>query len=174
MKLLIVIFTLICATTAHINPPTHDEAKLVADIWDAVRLNNLDILYVVFRDFPDIQASFPKFAGKDLDTIAMTPEFETQANHIVSFLTQIFTLGRDADKNTQASLNLINELGKNHKNRGIKKEKFVEFRKALTDYVATSIMWNDDVAAAWNKSFDNMFSVIFSNLDGIFVTAIDV
>jgi hypothetical protein len=170
MKLLIVLAAIVCAASAQVKDFTAEETALVTKSWDAVKHNEVDILYAIFKAYPDIQARFPKFVGKDLETVKDTAEFAFHAVRIVSFLSEIVALAEPSAR--PAGLTRLNQLGHDHRNRGISKEQFNEFRTALTDYVSTHAPWGDNIAALWKQGLDNMYFVIFSNLDGKPVTSL--
>jgi hypothetical protein len=163
MKFLIVL-ALIGAAVAY-DPLTADEAHLVQAAWGQVKSNEVDILYAVFKAYPDIQARFPAFVGKNLDEVKGTAPFALHATRIVSFFTEVVTLSGNP-ATAPAVKTLVNELGQNHKNRGVSKAQFTEFRTALTSYVKAHAKFSADAEAAFNKGLDNVYEVIFSNLDG--------
>lgn len=140
-----------------------DQYSLVSSAWDQVRHSEVDILYNVFKAYPDIQARFPKFAGKDLDSLKSTAAFATHAGRIVGFVSEVIALSGDAS-NTSAFNTLVADLAKNHKARGIQKSQFDEFRTALTSYMAAHASWNDATAAAWNAAADNIYNAIYAAL----------
>ena len=143
-----------------------DEAGLVKSTWAQVKNNEADILAAVFAAYPDIQARFPAFVGQDLSAIKGSAPFALHASRIVSLLGQyVGLLGNDAN---QPAINTIfNELGQTHRNRGISKAQFGEFRTAFIGYLSSNVSgYNADVAQAWNDAFDAIYTIINSNLDG--------
>ncbi|KAG5666728.1 hypothetical protein PVAND_014740 [Polypedilum vanderplanki] len=162
MKFLIV---LACIAAASAAPLDADQAALVRNAWDSVKHSEVDILAAVFAAHPDIQARFPKFAGKDLASIKGSADFALHATRIVSFITEVLTLAGNPST-APAVKTLVNQLGHEHKNRGIPKSQFNEFREAVTDYLSHHASWGDNVAAAWNQALDNVYEIIFANLDG--------
>jgi hemoglobin-like flavoprotein len=164
MKFLIV-FALIAAASAAIVPLTLEEADVVRAAWDKIKHSEIDILYNVFKDHPDIQSRFPKFVGKDLETVKDTADFALHATRIVSFISEVLTLAGNP-ATTPAIKTLVNQLGVEHKNRGIPKEQFNEFRSSLTAYLSQHAPWGDNVAHNWNQAIDNVYFIIFSNLEG--------
>jgi hemoglobin-like flavoprotein len=162
MKFLIV---LACIAAASAAPLTHEEADLLKGAWDTIKHNEVDILAAVFTAYPDIQARFPKFTGKNLADVRGSADFALHATRIVSFISEVIALsGNEAA--LPAVKTLVNELGQDHKRRGIPKEQFNEFRTAITNYASTHTSWGDNVAAAWNHAIDNVYAIIFSNLEG--------
>lgn len=74
-------------------------------------------------------------------------------------------LGNEA--NTPAIKTLLNELGQSHRNRGATKEQFEKFKSSVANYIKEhSGAWSDATGAAWNKAFQEMYAIVFSNLDG--------
>jgi hemoglobin-like flavoprotein len=141
------------------------EVAAVKSTWDQVKNSEVDILYAVFKAYPDIQARFPAFTGKDLESIKGSSAFALHATRIVSFFSQyISLLGSDA---TQPAIKtILNSLGQSHRNRGIPKAQFNEFRTALTAYLKAHSTFNDAAAHAWDDAFDKLYYVVFSALDG--------
>lgn len=161
MKLLILT---LCIAVAAANPLTSDEAKLVKDSWHHVMNNEVDILYAVFKAYPDIQAKFTMFAGKDLEDLKGTPEFALHATRIVSFISEVVNLmGNDA--NTAALKSMTNEMAIKHKARGVTKAQFGEFKTALMSYMKAHTAWGDNVEHSWSQGIDNFYEVIFAVLD---------
>ncbi|CAG9801270.1 unnamed protein product [Chironomus riparius] len=153
----------LCIVGAIASPLTADEASLVQSSWKAVSHNEVDILAAVFAAYPDIQAKFPQFAGKDLASIKDTGAFATHATRIVSFLSEVIALSGNAS-NAAAVEGLLNKLGSDHKARGVSAAQFGEFRTALVSYLSNHVSWGDNVAAAWNKALDNTMAVAVAHL----------
>lgn len=82
MKLLAV-FAL-CFIGAFANPC--DDFALMQGAWNSMKHEEVEILYTVFKAYPDIQARFPQFAGKNVDEIKETAAFAVHATRIVSFM----------------------------------------------------------------------------------------
>ena len=76
----------LCIVGAIASPLTSDEASLVKASWNQIKHNEVDILYAVFKAYPDIQARFPQFAGKDLDTVKTSGQFATHAGKDILML----------------------------------------------------------------------------------------
>ena len=144
---------------------TDEQGNLVKSSWDQVRHNEVDILAAIFTANPDIQARFPQFAGKDVNSLKETAAFATHAGRIVGFFSEIAALKAD-ESGISAAKTLINELGASHRGRGISKAQFNEFRASLTAYLSNHVTWGDNVATAWNQGFDNVYHFLFSALDG--------
>nr|BAO18444.1 globin [Polypedilum nubifer] len=160
MKFLIV---LAVATATVAFPLASEEAIEVQTAWNAVKDNQADMLYAVFKDYPEIQDKFPAFASQDLEAIKNSEAFTSHAKRIFGQLSSIFDqIGVDSnEEEIKASLERI---GETHRNRNATKEDFGKFRNALTKYVASRVTWNENLAAAWNKTFDGIFEIIFSKL----------
>ncbi|XP_070504410.1 globin CTT-IX-like [Chironomus tepperi] len=164
MKLFILVLCII-GVSCDLVPLVDDQTALVRASWNQVKHNEVDILAAIFKDNPDIQSRFPKFAGKDLKTLKATAAFATHAGRIVGFFSEITELN-PTDSGVSAAKTLINQLAANHKGRGISKAQFNAFRASLTAYLSEHVTWDDNVATAWEKGFDNVYLVLFSALDG--------
>ena len=77
-----VLFLCIAAASCDLVPLVDDQATLIRSSWEQVKHNEVDILYAIFKANPDIQARFPQFAGKDLDSIKTSGQFATHAGDI--------------------------------------------------------------------------------------------
>ncbi|KAG5676922.1 hypothetical protein PVAND_006719 [Polypedilum vanderplanki] len=163
MKVLILIATLVASTFATL---TADEANLVKSTWSQVKDKEDEILYDIFKQNPDIQGRFPMFVGKNLDSIKSTEQFKTHADKIVKAIgSYIDLLGNES--NSGAIKTILNELGQRHRDRGASKEQFNEFKTSVLKYVKEHASgWNDASGSAWDKAFDDMYKIVFSNLDG--------
>jgi hemoglobin-like flavoprotein len=168
MKL--VFFFALCIAAAMAGEPRwliipEAEVALVQEGWSRVKNNEVEILYFIFKKYPDLQTKFAAFNGKDLDSIKDTGKFALHAGRIVNFFSQyIELLGRTQ---TQPAIKtVLNELGSTHKDRGITKEQFNEFETGLIAYLKEHVSWGDNVQKAWEDTFDKAYFVIFSNLDG--------
>ena len=120
MKFLVLALCIAAASAAVL---TTEQADLVKKTWGTVKFNEVDILYAVFKAYPDIMAKFPQFAGKDLDSIKDTAAFATHSTRIVSFLSEVISLA-GSDANIPAIQNLAKELATSHKPRGVSKDQF--------------------------------------------------
>lgn len=161
MKFLIL--TLCIAFTAA-SPLTAEQSALVKDAWHHVKDNQVDILYAVFKAYPDIQAKFPMFVGKDLDTLKSTSEFAAHATRIISLITEIMDLIGD-DANIPTIKSKVNIMANNHKARGVTKAQFGEFKTALMSYMKAHVAWGDNVETAFSQGMDNIYEMIFAVLD---------
>lgn len=141
------------------------EVALVKSTWKEVKYNEVDILYYVFKAYPDIQARFPAFVGKDLDGLKSTAPFALHATRIISFFSEYISL-LGSEGNQPAIKTILNQMGQNHKNRGIPKAYFDEFRTAIFSYLKDHSAFSADAEHAWGDAFDKMYYVIFSALDG--------
>ncbi|XP_070504386.1 globin CTT-VIIB-3-like [Chironomus tepperi] len=153
----------LCVVGAIASPLTADEAGLVQSSWKQVSHNEVEILAAVFAAYPDIQAKFPQFAGKDLAAVKDTAAFATHATRIVSFLSEVIALSGNAS-NAAAVQSLVSKLGDDHKARGVSAAQFGEFRTALVSYLSSKVSWGDNVAAAWNKALDNTYAIVVARL----------
>nr|AAC46979.1 Kc HbVIIB-b [Kiefferulus sp. 'cornishi'] len=154
----------LCVVGAIATPLTADQATLVQSSWKQVSHNEVDILYAVFKAYPDIQNKFSQFAGKDLDSLKDTAAFATHATRIVSFLSEVISLSGN-EANAVAIQNIVSKFGADHNARGVTKAQFGEFRTALFAYLQAHVSWGDNVAAAWNQAVDNVFVVAFKSME---------
>jgi len=164
MKLFILTLCIVAAS-CDLVPLVDDEETLIRSSWAQVKHNEVDILAAVFKANPDIQARFPQFAGKDLESLKQTASFATHAGRIVGFFSEISALSTD-ESSVSAAKTIINELGANHRARGISKDQFNKFRATLITYLSEHVSWGENVSKAWEKGFNNVYFVLFSALDG--------
>nr|P18968.1 RecName: Full=Globin CTT-Y; AltName: Full=HBY; Flags: Precursor [Chironomus piger]CAA39720.1 Ctp HbY [Chironomus thummi] len=141
-----------------------DDFKIMQEAWNTMKNEEVEILYTVFKAYPDIQAKFPQFVGKDLETIKGTAEFAVHATRIVSFMTEVISLLGNPD-NLPAIMSLLSKLGKDHKGRGITVKQFDEFHEAFHNFLHTHSVWNDNVDAAWHCNEKEIRKVINANLE---------
>lgn len=153
------------SVTCDLSPISSEEAETLRTLWNRVKHREADILYVIFKENPDIQAHFPAFVGKDLEALRGSIAFAIHATRIVSFFSKIASIAGDP-ANQAASKTLMNELAASHKNRGIQKEFFNKFRASLDGFMQRQSSWNENKAAIWNKASNNFYFVLFSGLDG--------
>ena len=157
----------LCVVAAMADPHwvtlTADEVTGVQSTWNEIKNNEADILYAVFKAYPDIQARFPAFVGKDLDSIKGSAAFTMHASRIVALISQyVGLLGNDAY--LPAVNTMFSEMGSNHANRGVSKAQFGEFKDALIGYMKGHVSWGANVEQAWNDTFDQMYGIVFSKL----------
>jgi hypothetical protein len=69
------------------------------------------------------------------------------------------------DKGTETIINLFNEMGKNHRRRGIPKRAFIEIRTIILQVVGDLCKLDDEGKRAWNDLLDTVYHIIFTNLD---------
>lgn len=166
MKFLILALCVIyAASEPHWLIMPENEVAAVRAGWDAVKNQEIDILYNLFKMYPEIQSRFPKFVNKDLETLKETGEFALHATRIVGLFSEYIAL-LGPDGNQPAIKTILNEMGQKHRNRGIPKNLFNDFRTGLTTYVKSHSSWNDDASKSWDDAFDKMYYVIFNALDG--------
>jgi hypothetical protein len=140
-----------------------DEVQLVQSTWKEVKFNEVEILYNIFSLYPDIQAKFPAFAGKNLDEVKSTQSFALHASRIVQFMSNIITLIGSPD-NRGAIEYLLKELAHVHVERQATTALFGEFKLGFLDYLSKHMTWGDNVKAAWEHAIDNVYEIIFANL----------
>nr|P02227.1 RecName: Full=Globin CTT-VIII [Chironomus thummi thummi] len=147
-----------------VTPMSADQLALFKSSWNTVKHNEVDILYAVFKANPDIQAKFPQFAGKDLDSIKDSADFAVHSGRIVGFFSEVIGLIGNPE-NRPALKTLIDGLASSHKARGIEKAQFEEFRASLVDYLSHHLDWNDTMKSTWDLALNNMFFYILHALE---------
>lgn len=60
---------------------------------------------------------------------------------------------------------VLNEMGKNHRRRGIPKKAFVELRVIVIEVLSQVCHLDDEGKEAWNDLIDVVYHVLFTNLD---------
>lgn len=136
------------------------EAKLVQDSLSKVK--DVDILYAVFKDNPDIQAKFTQFAGKNLDELKGTPAFALHAGRIVGFLVKyVNLLGNDAnDGKIQGALD---EFVASHASRSVTKAQLEGFKGAAAKYLK-GVGVDGSTVSAWAKALDLFIAAVVPRL----------
>lgn len=141
-----------------------NEFEIIKSIWNVLKHHEAEILYEIFKTYPDIQEKFSAFAGKDLETIKESPDFALQANKIVTFFKDYVKLLKSEASDDEID-GMLNELAHSHRNRGVTKDNFINFRTAMTQYVKNHTTYNDDVEFIINKLFDHMYDCVFKALN---------
>ena len=160
MKFLAIFALYIVSTSAFC-----DNAGPMKEAWEHIRHNEVEMLYTVFKAHPDIQAKFPKFAGKDLEEIKGNADFTIHATRIFGFMTEVAELFGD-DANIPAIKNLTIQLGKDHRARGVTVKQFEDFLKSLETYLRTHVKWNDKVEASWFCAQADVYKILHPTLEG--------
>ncbi|XP_070504415.1 globin CTT-VIIA-like [Chironomus tepperi] len=153
----------LCVVGAIAAPLSADQAATVKSTWAQVKNNEVDILAAIFSAYPDIQARFPQFAGKDVASLKDTAAFATHAGRIVGFVSEIIALIGN-ESNAPAVNTLVGQLAASHKGRGIQQAQFNEFRTALVSYLSSNVAWDAATAAAWTAGLDNIYGLLFAGL----------
>lgn len=156
MKYLVILVLCLVGALAHC-----DKAPFVKTAWESVKHNEVDILYAVFKEYPEIQARFPQFVGKDLDNIRGSAAFATHAVRIINLLTEVISLLGNSS-NIPAINNILNDLANNHKSRGITKDLFVKFNAAFINYMRAHATWNNEIEAAWNAVSEENEKIVYA------------
>lgn len=161
MKFLAVLALCIAAASATVL--STEQSTLVKSTWDSVKHNEVDILYTIFKAYPDIMAKFPQFAGKDLDSIKGSAPFATHAGRIVGFVSEVIALA-GSDSNVPAIKTLAKELASTHKPRGVTKDQFNEFRTGLVSYLKAHVNYDSTAETAWTLALDTTFTMLFNEM----------
>jgi len=158
MKFLILTLCVVAAMA----DPTADQIAAAKASWNGVKTKQVEILAAIFKASPDIQAAFSQFAGKDVDAIKGTPEFEIYAGKIVGFFSEVMDLlGNDA--NLATIISKATELGKSHKTRASAGQ-FDSFRKTLVVWLKGNTKWDSTVESSWNAVLDYVFGLLKEKL----------
>ena len=159
MKFIIILTLCVVGAIAHC-----DKAPFIKAAWDQVKHNEVDILYTVFKTYPEIQDKFPQFVGKDLESIKDSPEFAIQSTRIFSFMSEIVSiLGNPA---VQSSINsLLVKMATEHKARGVTKELFNKFNVAFMGYLKAHTTWDEKTENAWLAVAEEQRAIVFSILE---------
>lgn len=165
MKLLLLITLSFLGVSCEPPMITVEEADTVRTSWDVLKHREVSLLYKIFKENPEIQQRFPTFAGKDLEKLKTSPGFAIHATRIIGYFTQIVQLNGFPDSK-QAMDTLINELANSHRNRGIPKELFNQFRKSFDGYFKKRVSWTEEINTPWQKTTEYFYRVLFEALDG--------
>lgn len=159
MKFIVVLSLFVVGAIAHC-----DKAPFIRAAWDQVKHNEVDILYNVFKAYPEIQAKFPQFAGKDLEEIKETSQFAVHATRIINFMSEIISLiGNPA---VQSSIDsLLVKMAQDHKARGVTKELFEKFHVAFMTYLKAHTTWDEKTENAWKVVGDEHHAIVYSILE---------
>ncbi|KAG5676923.1 hypothetical protein PVAND_006720 [Polypedilum vanderplanki] len=140
-----------------------NDVSLIRHSWDKVKTNEVEILYLIFKENPSIQAKFAAFAGKDLETLKGTAPFAEHANRIISLINRYIDLLGD-DGNDATIKAILEEMGEKHAARGVTKDQFEAFKVTVLNYLKSHVEWNDALGKAWDTAFDKMYSIVFTKL----------
>nr|BAO18446.1 globin [Polypedilum nubifer] len=162
MKLIVLALCIVAAVAGPVWLSA-EEAGLIRGSWQHIKGREVDLLYVIFKENPDIQAKFPAFVGKNLDELKGTAPFAEHAGRIIALVEKY--VGYLGDDGNDAHIrDMLNEMGKKHAVRGVTREQFQAFRKSALTYIKGHVEWSEPLGAAWKLAFDKMYEVVFSNL----------
>jgi hypothetical protein len=157
MKVAIILISCIIAVFADYT--TEDVAMKSKVLWDKVKHKEIEILYYVFKNFPEMQARFPAFVGKDVDSIKDSAAFAIHATRIISFISEYYSLA-GSEKARPALKTISLQLAKNHKVRGISKEMMVRFKDTVMDFWRMDQKLTDDEYKTVQKSSEEFFDIL--------------
>ncbi|XP_070504471.1 globin CTT-W-like [Chironomus tepperi] len=159
MKFLVILTLCVAGVLTHC-----DKAPYIKAAWNQIKHNEVDILYSVFKTYPEIQDKFPQFAGKDLETVKDTAPFAVHATRIVSFMSEIINLL--GDPTVQSTIDaLLVKMAKDHKARGVTKELFDKFNNGMNNYIKTHAAWDEKTEDAWKVIGDEQRALIYTVLE---------
>ncbi|CAG9801269.1 unnamed protein product [Chironomus riparius] len=166
MKFLVLALCIFCVSAnPHWDNLDEEEIASIKRTWNEVKSKEIEILYHIFKDHPDIMSKFPQFSGKELEELKRTSQFGIHVTRIVSFFSHyILLLGRESSKPCLRTI--TNDMAEVHKTRGVTKDDFNKFKDSIFKYLKDHVEMDKKVIHAWNDCFDSMYYVIFSNYDG--------
>ncbi|KAG5668876.1 hypothetical protein PVAND_016796 [Polypedilum vanderplanki] len=144
------------------------QISIIKKSWEIVFARPLDsgekILYAYLEKYPHNQEKFAAFRNTPIIMLKGTPGFRSHASKIMGLFAQaIEALGQE--KGTETIINLFNEMGKNHRRRGIPKRAFIEIRTIILQVVTELCKLDDEGKKAWNDLLDTVYHIVFTNLD---------
>ncbi|XP_070504437.1 globin CTT-VIII-like [Chironomus tepperi] len=155
MKYLVLVLCIAVATADRTPQSASDLAKF-KEAWATFKQNEVQVVYTVFKENPEIQDKFPQFAGKDIDSVKDTEAFAAHSGRVFGFVSDIVALVGDPN-NRPALQKMVAEFGANHKERAITKELFEKFLASLDSYPTEQFGWDSDTKASFNKGMHNIF-----------------
>jgi hypothetical protein len=163
MKILIILST--CFVAIFADYVSFEETVQAKSLWDQVKHDEVEILYFVFKMNPEIQARFPAFVGKDLDSLKESAAFATHAARIISFVSEIYQLlGKEETRPAIKTVSL--EFSINHKKRGIPVELLKKFKDSTIDFMRIKLKLSDAEYNLVQKSSAEPFQVVLDFYDG--------
>ncbi|KAG5679580.1 hypothetical protein PVAND_009140 [Polypedilum vanderplanki] len=146
MKLLLLALCCVASASAFLSGP--GAAKIQGDLGK-VKGKEVDIVYTVFKQNPDIYAKFTKFSGKTPDDIKSTPEFATLAKQIIGTVGDYgAALGDDAKVKA-----VLDKMASTHKPRGVTAALYKSFQKTVTSYLGVS-------GPEWDQFFSDLIAYV--------------
>ncbi|XP_070508519.1 globin CTT-IIIA-like [Chironomus tepperi] len=144
------------------------QVAIIKKSWEIPFAKPLDsgekILYTYLEKFPHNQDRFAAFRNTPIIMLKGTPGFRSHANKIMGILgVCIDCLGKPGG--ADEIVRVLNEMGKNHRRRGIPKKAFMEIRGIILDTLRDLCKLDDEGVQAWSDLLDTVYHVIFTNLD---------
>jgi hypothetical protein len=139
MKLIVIVLCIVCViANPHWDNLDEEEIASIKRTWNQVKMNEIEILYNILKDHPEIMAKFPQFVGKDLEELKGTNQFGIHATRIVSFFSHyILLLGRESSKPCLRTI--TNDMAEVHKARGVTKDEFSKFKDSMFKYLKAHV-----------------------------------
>ena len=107
-------------------------------------------------------AKLSKFSKKKLERLAPVQN-KQHKNFRGIFAVAIDCLGKPGG--SEEILKVLNEMGKNHRRRGISKRAFMELRGIIVETLSDLCKLDDEGKQAWGDLLDTVYHIIFTNLD---------
>lgn len=136
--------------------------------WDIIKAdtkqNGVDLLIMFFEANPSYQSKFKSFKDVPLKDLPRNPKFQAHCTSVMYALTSVV----DNLDDTGCLVEMLFKLGQNHYRHGISRQEFTNLKttvlKLLKRKLGPKLKTEDE--AAWNKTIDVAYSVIFKGLDG--------
>lgn len=146
---------------------TPREKMAVRRIWDIVKAdtkqNGVDLLVMFFEANPSYQRYFKSFKDVPLKDLPRNSKFQAHCTSVMYALTSIV----DNLDDSGCLVEMLTKLGQNHHRHGVSRQEFIDLKtavlKLLKKKLGSKFTTEDD--AAWNKTLDVAYSVIFRGLD---------
>lgn len=146
---------------------TPREKMAVKRNWELVKVdtkqNGIDLLVMFFEANPDYQNYFRGFKDVPLKELPSNPKFQAHSTSVIYALTSVV----DNLDDTGCLVEMLTKLGENHHRHGISRQEFHNLKIVVMKFLKTKLgsKFTSDDEAAWSKTLDTAYSVIFKGLD---------
>lgn len=146
---------------------TPREKMAVKRNWELVKAdikqNGIDLLVMFFEANPGYQKYFRGFRDVPLKELHTNPRFHAHCMSVMYALTSVV----DNLDDTGCLVEMLTKLGENHHRHGISREEFINLKTTVLKVLKKKLgsKYTADDEAAWNKTLDVAYSVIFKGLD---------
>jgi len=146
---------------------TPSEKMAVKRIWDIVRAdikhNGIDLLIMFFEENPSYQGYFKAFKDVPMEDLPTNTKFQAHAKNVMYAFTSVV----DSLDDTGCLVEMLIKLGQNHYRHGISRQEFYNLKTTLIKLLKVKLgpEFTTEDEAAWNKTIDVAYSIIFQGLD---------